>query len=150
MKNCICPSRLNTWASPRFSCLNTVCTCRSPILACQIYWAQFCLQQRDTTSPLPEGLFYSRQCKNRRGSLRTESRVPPKAGKRAGDLCSLSQAGIKETLWVAITFPSPSLSELKSERLGEEGSIAHCSACKTLKTKTRRKRLFCWGDVANK
>lgn len=45
VKSCICPGRLNSWASPWFSCLNTVCTWRSLILACQIYWAQFCLQQ---------------------------------------------------------------------------------------------------------
>lgn len=82
--------------------------------------------------------------------MRTERRVPLKAGRGAGDLCSLSLAGIKETLWVAITFPSPSLPELKFESLGEEGSIAHCSACKMLKTKPQLKWLFCWGDVANK
>lgn len=46
MKRCICPGRLNSWASPWFSCLNTVCTCRSSILACQIDRAKFCLQQR--------------------------------------------------------------------------------------------------------
>lgn len=46
---------------------------------------------------------------------------------------------------MAIAVPSPSLAELKFEVLGEEGSIAHRSACQMRKTKTQLKRSSCWG-----
>ena len=76
--------------------------------------------------------------------------IPLKAGKSARDLRCLSQAGIKESLWVAVPFPSPRLSSLKFESLGDEGSIAHRSVCEMLKARTQLPSLLCWGAGANK
>lgn len=118
VKSRICPGRLESWASPWFSCLNTVCTCTSPILACQIIGPNSAFSNADTSLLPEELLFYPRQYKNGRRFLGMERRVPLGAGKRAGDLCSLRQAGMQETLWVAVTFPSPTLSELKCESRG--------------------------------
>lgn len=82
-KSCICPGRLNSLASPWFSCLNRVYTCRFHILECQIHWAQFCLQQCWYSSPLPEELFcQSLQCKNRhRAVCRRRDPLLPEGGK---------------------------------------------------------------------
>lgn len=35
VEGCICPGRLSSWASPWFSCLNAVGTCRLSLSACQ-------------------------------------------------------------------------------------------------------------------
>lgn len=66
-KSCICPGRLTSWASPWFSCLNRVCTCRFPVLECPIHRANTILPSAMLIQHLSsEKLFcQSLQCKSR-------------------------------------------------------------------------------------